>query len=49
MDDLRIDIRHEERKREANEHEMCANAGVNFVPMKYNNGETLPQILSNDL
>lgn len=45
MDDLRIDIRHEVRKREADEQELCRQNGVDFVPMKYRNGETLPQIL----
>lgn len=45
MDDLRIDIRHEVRKREADEQELCRQEGVDFIPMKYRNGETLPQIL----
>jgi transposase (fragment) len=45
MDELRIDIRHEVRRREADAQEMCREAGVEFVPMKYRNGETLPQIL----
>lgn len=45
MDDLRIDIRHEVRRREADEHELCRQNGTDFVPMKYGNGETLPQIL----
>lgn len=45
MDDLRIDIRHEVRKNEANEQELCREAGKKYVPMKYRNGETMPQIL----
>lgn len=45
MDDLRIDIRHQVRKQEAAEQEMCNEQGVDFVPMKYENGETMPQIL----
>lgn len=45
MDDLRIDIRHQVRKQEATEQELCNEQGVNFVPKKYDNGETMPQIL----
>ena len=45
MDDLRIDIRHQVRKEEAELQELCKKQGVEFVPTKYRNGETLPQIL----
>lgn len=45
MDDLRVDIRHQVRKQEAAEQELCNKQGVDFVPMKYANGETMPQIL----
>ena len=45
MDDLRIDIRHNVRKDEAMQQELCQEEGVDFVPMKYRNGETMPQIL----
>ena len=45
MDDLRIDIRHQVRKEEADMQEMCKKQGVEFAPVKYRNGETLPQIL----
>ena len=45
MDDLRIEIRHHARKQEADMQEMCKERGLDFVPVKYRNGETLPQIL----
>lgn len=45
MDDLRIDIRHQVRKDEALEHEMCKEQGVEYVPKKARNGETWPQIM----
>lgn len=45
MDDLRIDIRHQVRHQEATEKELCNEQGVDFLPMKYDNGETMPQIL----
>ena len=45
MDDVRIDIRHEVRRQEASEHELCRENGADFIPMKYMNGETMPQIL----
>ena len=45
MDELRIEIRHKARQEEAQLQEMCKEKGVDFVPLKYRNGETLPQIL----
>ena len=45
MDDLRIEIRHKARQQEADLQEMCKERGLDFVPLKYRNGETLPQIL----
>ena len=45
LDELRIDIRHKARQQEADLQEMCRERGVDFVPLKYRNGETLPQIL----
>ena len=45
MDELRIEIRHRARQQEADLQEMCKERGVDFVPLKYRNGETLPQIL----
>ena len=45
MDELRIEIRHKARQEEAELQEMCKERGVDFVPLKYRNGETLPQIL----
>lgn len=45
MDDLRIDIRHQVRRDEADQQELCLQEGIAFVPMKYRNGETMPQIL----
>ena len=45
MYDLRIDIRHQVRKDEALEHEMCKEKGVEYVPKKARNGETWPQIM----
>ena len=45
MDELRIEIRHKARQEEADLQEMCKERGVDFVPVKYRNGETLPQIL----
>ena len=45
MDELRIEIRHKARQEEADLQEMCKERGVDFVPLKYRNGETLPQIL----
>ena len=45
MDELRIEIRHKARQEEADLQEMCKERGLGFVPLKYRNGETLPQIL----
>lgn len=45
MDDLRIDIRQQVRQEEASAQEMCRETGVDFSPIKYRNGETMPQIL----
>ena len=45
MDELRIEIRHRARQQEADMQEMCKERGLDFVPLKYRNGETLPQIL----
>lgn len=45
MDDVRIDIRHEVRRQEAAEQELCRENGADFIPMKYKNKETMPQIL----
>lgn len=45
MDDLRVDIRHQVRRQEADEQEFCRENNQDFVPIKYRNGETMPQIL----
>ena len=45
MDEIRIDIRHIVRRWENEQKELCREEGVDFIPTKYANGETMPQIL----
>lgn len=45
MDEIRIDIRHQVRRQEADMKEFCDECDQIFIPQKYN-GETMPQILA---
>lgn len=45
MDEVRIDIRHQVRREEAEMKEFCDECDQVFIPQKYN-GETMPQILA---
>lgn len=45
MDEVRIDIRHQVRRQEADMKEFCDECDQIFIPQKYN-GETMPQILA---
>ena len=45
MDEIRIDIRHIVRRWENEQKELCKEEGEDFIPTKYANGETMPQIL----
>lgn len=45
MDEVRIDIRHQVRRQEAEMKEFCDECEQPFIPQKYD-GETMPQILA---
>lgn len=45
IDEVRIDIRHQVRREEAEMKEFCDECEQDFIPQKYN-GETMPQILA---